>query len=126
MSKIKKPSNRNSLPSIIISKFDNKKIYELKVKYEKLARLDRLEIIDMYLDENSNIIFKKILFNGIEINIDNSLILEFDSYVIRGKKQVNTANKTILTLEKENKKVKYNVTKKHNRYYKNGSEFIVP
>lgn len=126
MKKIKNPSNRNSLPSIIISRFDDKKIYELKVKYEKLARLDKLEIEDMSLDEGSTLLFKKVKFNGIEIEIKNQKLLEFDSYIISGKKQTNTTGKTIISLLKEGKKVTYNVTKKDGKYYKNGEEFIIP
>lgn len=126
MKKIKNPSNRNSLPSIIISRFDDKNIYELKVKYEKLARLDKLEIEDMSLDEESTLLFKKVKFNGIEIEIKNQKLLEFDSYIISGKKQTNTTGKTIISLLKEGKKVTYNVTKKDGKYYKNGKEFIIP
>ncbi|RXJ67159.1 hypothetical protein CRV08_11245 [Halarcobacter ebronensis] len=126
MKKLKNPSNRNSLPSIIISKFDSSKIYEIKVKYEKLARLDRLEIGDMSLDENLNILFKKVNFNGIDLEILNPLLLDFDSYTISGKLQKNSTNKTILTLKKDGKIIKYNVLEKDNKYFKNGKEFVIP
>lgn len=126
MTKMKNPSNRNSLPSIIISKFDNERIYELKVKYEKLARLDKVEIISMHLDEENRIVFDKVSFNGSELNITDPLKLEFDSYTLCGKKQINENNKTIVTLLKDGKPVKYNVFKKDGMYFKNGKEFIIP
>jgi len=83
MEKIKKPSNRNSIPSIIISDYDANKIKEIKVKYLKLARLDKITIQDMEIVDNI-VEFKKILLNGVEHTIIDNQKIEFDNYEITG------------------------------------------
>lgn len=83
MEKIKKPSNRNSIPSIIISDYDASKIKEIKVKYLKLARLDKITIQDMEIIDNI-VEFKKILLNGTEHTIIDNKKIEFDNYEITG------------------------------------------
>lgn len=83
MSHIKNPSNRNSLPSIIISDYDENKIKEIKVKYLKLARLDRITIQKMRI-ENNQILFEKVSLNNQEIEINNQQKIIFNNYEITG------------------------------------------
>jgi hypothetical protein len=81
MEKSKNPSNRNSIPSIIISDYDANKIKEIKVKYLKLARLDKITIQDMEI-KNNTVKFKRVLLNGIEHTINDNEKIEFDNYAI--------------------------------------------
>ena len=86
----KNPSNRHSLPKLVISKVDDSKILEFKVKYEKLARLDKFDVQMSY--DNSDIIFDDVLINGKDkpkVSEDKKEItfeVEGKSYTISGKK----------------------------------------
>jgi len=89
---IKNPSNRHSLPKVIISEVDHEKILEFKIKYEKLARLDRFEVKAMHY-EGKEIVFDEVLVNGglieVEYQDDNKTLfvkVGEKSYSIRGKK----------------------------------------
>lgn len=84
MEHLKNPSNRHSLPSIIISDYDENGIKEIKIKYLKLARLDKITIKEMTIIDNA-IHFKQVLFNGQEYTIDDATKIEFDNYAISGK-----------------------------------------
>jgi hypothetical protein len=99
MEKIKNPSNKNSIPSIIISDYDANKINEIKVKYIKLARLDKITIQDMNIIDNK-IVFNKILFNGLSYPLHDNTKIEFDNYEITGK--IQTSRKRI-TIERDGK-----------------------
>jgi hypothetical protein len=99
MEKIKNPSNKNSIPSIIISDYDENKISEIKVKYIKLARLDKITIQDMNIIDNK-IVFNKILFNGLTYPLHDNTKIEFDNYEITGK--IQTSRKRI-TIERDGK-----------------------
>ena len=59
---IKKPSNRHALPKVIISEVNSDNILEFKIKYEKLARLDKIEVKAMHYD-NRNIVFDEVIVN---------------------------------------------------------------
>jgi hypothetical protein len=90
---IKKPANRFALPKVIISEVDSEKILEFKVKYEKLARLDRFEVKAMYFDENNQIVFDEVLVNGGLIEVQyaeegRKLLVELEgkAYEVRGQK----------------------------------------
>ena len=82
--KVKNPQNRNSLPSVINSDYDAKNINEIKIKYLKLARLDKITIKTMKIDENNSIHFEDIEFNGKPYVLQDKTKLEFDDYVIQG------------------------------------------
>lgn len=79
----KNPSNRNSIPRVIISDYDETSIKEIKVKYLKLSRLDRITIEQMDIVDEL-IEFKKVLINGIEHPIDDKHKIEFSNYEITG------------------------------------------
>ena len=88
----KKPSNRYALPKIIITELNHENIVEFKVKYEKLARLDRFEVKQMYYDEN-DIVFDKVIANGGLIEVEyrnNNKVIEINlngkKYSISGRK----------------------------------------
>jgi len=89
----KKPSNRNSLPKVIINKVDESSILEFKIKYEKLARLDRFEVRSMRYDGDGRIIFDEVVANAglldVDYEDDNRTIvvkIENKAYNIYGKK----------------------------------------
>ena len=90
----KKPSNRFALPKVIISEVDSEKILEFKVKYEKLARLDRFEVKKMSFNANGEIVFEEVIVNGglIEVEyVDEGKKLLVDlgdekAYAIKGQK----------------------------------------
>ena len=88
----KKPANRHALPKVIISEVDNKNILEFKIKYEKLARLDRVEVKAMHYDEKC-IVFDEVVVNGGLIEVEykdegKTLFVQVSekSYSIRGQK----------------------------------------
>lgn len=88
----KHPSNRHALPKVIISEVDHERILEFKVKYEKLARLDRFEIRAMHYD-GVEIIFDEVVANGglIEVEYQNNsktiaINLNGKKYTINGRK----------------------------------------
>lgn len=98
MTHYKNPSNKNSLPSIIISDYDSNKINEIKIKYHKFDRLDKITINKMSFI-NNNIIFNEIDFNG-ENKILNSQEIEFENYILTGK--IKPSNKKI-TIKRDGK-----------------------
>ena len=88
----KKPSNRYALPKIIITELNHENIVEFKVKYEKLARLDRFEVKQMHYD-GKDIVFDEVLANSglIEVKYldDNKTVainLNGKKYRIKGYK----------------------------------------
>ena len=90
---IKNPSNRNSLPKVIINKVNESSILEFKIKYEKLARLDRFKVCSMHYDSDGRIIFDEVVANGGLLDIgyeDNNhtivVKIENKAYKIYGKK----------------------------------------
>jgi hypothetical protein len=89
---IKKPSNRHALPKVIISEVDSEKILEFKIKYEKLARLDMVEVKAMYY-EGASIVFDEVLVNGGLVEVEyqdehKTLFVQVGekSYSVRGQK----------------------------------------
>ncbi|CAA6805566.1 MAG: Unknown protein [uncultured Sulfurovum sp.] len=90
---IKKPANRFALPKVIISEVNSENILEFKVKYEKLARLDRFEVKAMHYGENNEIFFDEVVVNGGLIEVQyvgggQKLLVELDgkAYELRGQK----------------------------------------
>jgi hypothetical protein len=88
----KKPANRHALPKVIISEVDSEKILEFKIKYEKLARLDRVEVKAMHY-EGKSIVFDEVVVNGGLIDVEyqddhKTLFVKVGekSYSIRGQK----------------------------------------
>ena len=88
----KHPSNRYALPKVIISEVDHERILEFKVKYEKLARLDRFEVKAMHYD-GAEIVFDEVVANGglieVEYQDNNKTItinLNGKKYTINGRK----------------------------------------
>ena len=61
---VKNPANRHALPKVIISEVDNNNILEFKIKYEKLARLDKVEVKSMHFDDNKQVVFDEVVING--------------------------------------------------------------
>ena len=61
---VKNPANRHALPKVIISEVDNNNILEFKIKYEKLARLDKVEVKSMHFDNNKQVVFDEVVING--------------------------------------------------------------
>jgi len=92
MSQLKNPSNKNSLPRIIISDFNEIKINEIKIKYHKLDRLDKIIVKEMEII-NNKIFFKKILFNN-QIKDINSENIELENYILAG--EVKPSNTKII------------------------------
>jgi len=89
---LKKPSNRYALPKVILSTVDHEKILEFKVKYEKLARLDRLVVERMHFDGES-VVFDEVIANSGDLEIayqddHRKLLIQAagKSYTITGKK----------------------------------------
>lgn len=120
MEKIKNPSNKNSIPSIIISDYDENQIKEIKVKYLKLARLDKITIKKMTIDKNI-IHFDQILFNGQEHPISDKTKIEFDHYVISGKIE---PSKKRITLKRDGKEKIFFEHEGFSFVYKEGDEKI--
>lgn len=129
--KEKNPQNKNSLPKIIISDFNNSCINEIKIKYFKHSRLDKITINKMSLNKENELIFEEVLLNNDKENIRISsnkkqLLIETENknYKISAIKIKN--DKNILFFKKGNKKVRFIVDKKDSKYYKkDGSELLV-
>lgn len=95
----KNPSNRHSLPKVIISDVDKDNILEFKVKYEKLGRLDKFKIVSMKY-EDRDIVFRDIVSSdkSLEFSLANSnreIIVNLDNkkYTIRGQRVDNNEEK---------------------------------
>ncbi len=116
----KNPSNKNALPSIIISDYDETQIKEIKVKYLKLARLDKITVQKMTIDQNI-IQFEQVLFNGQEHPISDKTKIEFDHYVISGKIE---PSKKRITLKREGKEKIFFEHEGFSFVYKEGDEKI--
>ena len=89
---IKNPANRYSLPKVIISEVDSQNILEFKIKYEKLARLDRFEVKAMHYDDGE-IVFDEVLVNGGKLDVEyqdehKTLLVKIEGkeYSIKGQK----------------------------------------
>ena len=89
---IKNPANRYALPKVIISEVDSQNILEFKIKYEKLARLDRFEVKAMHYDDGE-IVFDEVLVNGGKLDVEyqdehKTLLVKIEGkeYSIRGQK----------------------------------------
>ena len=123
---IKNPSNRHSLPKVIISEVDHEKILEFKIKYEKLARLDRFEVKAMHY-EGKEIVFDEVLVNGglieVEYQDDNKTLfvkVGEKSYRICGER---IGGNYIVTEYKDKNEPK---SKKHFRLIEKDGKYFKP
>jgi len=123
-----KRKNKNSLARVVLSNYDSNNIYEIKIKYEKLAKLDKINIIEMDYDADNNVMFKKVLFNNKEIDLSHKdktkINIELDNkkYNISAKKQIGKTH--LVVRNKQTSKIS-RIKKIQDTYYRGKDVFIL-